>query len=235
MPAPDRRDDDRPHRVLAQQPDRPLAEHVRVVDEDLVDDPDVGLPHEAPQHRDHEAGHDPGREHERSHQPLAAHRAVEQQRDREAQRERQPDRPERCRRSCSSTAPKKPSRSGLARVEEDPAVVLQPGPGSVEEPAEGEGVEPLEGEQEARHGRQQVHEHHERDRGRDQPVGEPPAGALRAAAAARPPRPGGEYPGGVGLWGRLKGRRCHYPADWASSPSASFAAASSWDFTVASL
>ena len=46
-PAPDARDDDRPHRVGAQQPDRPVAEQVRVVDEDLVDDPDVALPHEA--------------------------------------------------------------------------------------------------------------------------------------------------------------------------------------------
>ena len=50
----------------------------------------------------------------------------------------------------------------------------------------------------------------------------------------RPAREG-SYPRGAGLWGRLEGRLCHYPADWASSPSASFAAASSWDFTVASL
>ena len=59
----------------------------------------------------------------------------------------------------------------------------------------------------------------------------------RSALRRRRGRPaaGGEYPRGAGLGGRLEGRRCHYPADWASSPSASFAAASSWDFTVASL
>ena len=55
------------------------------------------------------------------------------------------------------------------------------------------------------------------------------------ATAARPTRARGEFPRGSGLWGRLEGRLCHYPADWASSPSASFAAASSSDFTVASL
>ena len=67
------------------------------------------------------------------------------------------------------------------------------------------------------------------------------AGAIEAVrepvvgAAARPPRARGEYARGAGLGGRLEGRLRHYPADWASSPSASFAAASSWDFTVASL
>ena len=59
----------------------------------------------------------------------------------------------------------------------------------------------------------------------------------RRAAAARPParRAGSVSRGGAGLGGRLEGRLSHYPADWASSPSASFAAASSCDFTVASL
>ena len=55
------------------------------------------------------------------------------------------------------------------------------------------------------------------------------------APAARPTRARGEFPRGSGLWGRLEGRLRHYPADWASSPSASFAAASSSDLTVASL
>ena len=103
--------------------------------------------------------------------------------------ERQADGPERVDHRVLHRA----EEAGVQRVgvvEEDPAVVLQPGPGSVEEPAEGEGVEPLEGEDEARRGRQQVHEHHERDGGCDQPVGEPLPGALRRDGATR--RPGGE-------------------------------------------
>ena len=103
------------HIVLRpQQPDRPVAEQVRVVDEDLVDDPDVALPHEAPEHGDDVARHDPRHQHQRARDALAAHLAVEQQRDREAARTSVPLTVQNVYWTVLTTAPQNPECSGLS-------------------------------------------------------------------------------------------------------------------------
>ena len=172
QPAPDARDDDRPHRVGPQQPDRPVAQQVGVVDEDLVDDPDVALPHEGPQHGDHVARHDPRHEHQRPRDALAGHLAVQQQRDGEPADQRARDRPERVDRRVRHRAPEARVQR-VVGVQQDRAVVLQAVPRGPEELAEREEVELLEGDGQAADGRQHVHQHHHDQRRRDQPVGQP--------------------------------------------------------------
>ena len=175
------------------QPHRPLAEEPEVVDEDLVDDPDVALPHELPQQRDDEARHDPRRQHQRADQLLAADRAVEQHRHREPAGERPADGDEGVDGGVLHGAEEaRPQRA--VGVEEDRAVVRDARRGRVEQQREGEGVELLEAQVDPADRRQAVHQHHEQ-RGRgDQRPGEAPPRRRRSHPAPPSRHRAGEEP-----------------------------------------
>ena len=238
QPAPDRGDDDRPQRVGPAQPHRPVAEQPGVVDEDLVDDPDVALPHELPQQRDDEARHDPRRQHQRADHALAADRAVDERRDREPADERPADGEE----GVDGGVPHRAEEAGPQRrvgVEER-GVVVQPRRRRAEELREGEGVELLEAQVQAAERRQPVDEQHEQRGRRAQRQGEAPAGRRRAHPAPHARHRAGGEPDFVAALGH--GRRAHalrlgpgQPVPWASSASASFCAPSSCFSICASL